>query len=102
MYLRRIIIDSHLVLDQEHSSTWDCDRQTDIELCVLVSGLFIPRPPGSFTTRSTYNYVPIGRRNVTEEKDEQRRMKKHMAGRYNFKAKWEKLLAEKEARWVGF
>jgi len=65
-------------------------------------GLFIPRPPGSVNLRSTYNYVPVGRRRQrsdSEERDDERRMKKHLAGRYNFHAKWEKLLADKE--WVG-
>jgi len=30
-----------------------------------------------------------------------KRIKRHLAGRHNEKAKWDKLFAEKESRWVG-
>jgi len=35
-----------------------------------------------------------------EDKDLERRIRRHLAGRYNGKAKWEQLLAEKEVRHI--
>jgi len=32
-----------------------------------------------------------------DDRDADKRMKRHLAGKYNDKAKWEQLLAEKEA-----
>ena len=37
-----------------------------------------------------------------EERVSERRIRRHLAGRYNVKAKWEKLLAEKEVRLVSW
>ena len=70
---------------------------------VEYSGLFVPRPPGSWTTRTTWNYVPVGRRRGTEADEadvDERRLKKYLATRYSFQAKWDRLLADKDQQWV--
>jgi len=94
----------------------------------MMAGLYIPRPPGSLTSRSTHKYVPIRRRrrrhiddagteeshverNIrkhlahrhridadTEESRDERHIRKHLAHRYNVHAKWDKLRADKETR----
>jgi len=64
---------------------------------VFDTGLIIPRPPATMSARFT-EY----RRRYVDDRDSDKRMRRHLAGRYNVKAKWEKLLAEKEASWVGF
>ena len=69
-------------------------------MCYFDTGIIIPRPPATaVSSRST----DLRRRySESDDRDNDRRMRRHLAGRYNVKAKWEKLLAEKEASWVSF
>ena len=62
------------------------------------TGLIIPRPPAATLSSRFTEY----RRRYVPDRESNRRMRRHLAGRYNVKAKWEKLLAEKEASWVSF
>ena len=65
-------------------------------VCYCCEGIYVPRPPGSVAATESVRHC----RYLSDDRASAKRIKRHLAGRHNEKAKWEKLFAEKEARWV--